>query len=88
VVCIPCDGIVELHALFFDIADPEHDIFLTGAFNSRISKNDNFIPLDGVGHTSVRDICTVDTFNIPHQSLDKGNVNKFGFLTAINVQNP
>jgi len=39
------DGIVKLDALLYGVVDPEHDIFLTGDFNSRTSNSDYFIPL-------------------------------------------
>ena len=64
------DGIVKLDALLYGVVDPEHDLFLTGDFNSRTSNNDDFIPLE---HTSIHDIHTVDTFNIPRHGVEEGN---------------
>jgi len=76
------DGIVELDVLLCDIVDPEQYILITGEFNSRTSNIDDFIPRGGVEHTSVHDINTVDTFNIPRESHYKGNTKKHCYQRA------
>lgn len=46
-----------------------------------------FIPVNDVEYT-VHGIYTVDTVNLPRQSVDKGKLLQIWLITAINQQNP